>query len=220
MKILIESGYDSFAILESINQEQILIIEEYINGIKGDESNILKGSVYDGCDHFKFRPGHSALLLRLPKIIEEIKSKKKAKNPVNVLNCVADDLLAEKELTEKSNLKKRLMTKILEFIKKNELQINFNEKHISEFFTENNQIKCLVECGFCDKKYTCSFGKYWLVGNFERHLKEHKKNVEDDRSNDPTIDCYEYYADDKGNPIGTPKIIRIQNELRNKEMFR
>lgn len=221
-----ESGYDSFTSLQSIDKEQISAIEEYINIIKLQGSNILNGSIYDGCDNFKFRPGHSALLLRLPTIIEQIKSQIVVKHRVN--DIALNVAIVENE----ENLKTLLIEKITKFIRNSELQINFDQKHISEFFTDKNQVKCRVECCLCNKKYVCSYDKYWLVGNLERHFKTHRTNEENNNYTEENIPLetneiqttinhayvIEYNINQECDAINTPKIIRIRNEHRNPEL--
>lgn len=60
--ILKESGFDTNASLSSINEQSISEIEQYVS----EERTILKGTSYENCDRFKFKPGHKSLIMSIP----------------------------------------------------------------------------------------------------------------------------------------------------------
>lgn len=75
-QILEGCAFDTELSLLAINNEVIMNIEEHVNS----EREILKNTLYENINSFKFKPGHKLFLLQLPnqiKILREIK----AKNP-------------------------------------------------------------------------------------------------------------------------------------------
>lgn len=87
-----------------------------------------------------------------------------------------EKISATNDEQEKNLLKNRLVKKLLNFAEKINLKINLDLNNINNFRKEGEQYKCRITCPICDKTTACSFLKYWLVGNVERHFKNHKQN--------------------------------------------
>lgn len=93
-KILKETGFDSEDALLELNDISISIIEEFVQ----QDRIILKESIYENREPFKFLPGHRVLLLAIPKKINNLKvtKKHKTKQAPNRLqsikkNCTSSD---------------------------------------------------------------------------------------------------------------------------------
>lgn len=162
--IIFEAGFDAESALATINSTSIKNIEEYVN----ENKNILKETVYEHLITndlaFKLKPGHKSIILNLPKSLELYEAKK-----LTGLVPALPNSSTEQEVI----LKKSLVDKITKFAKKCSFDIIFSESSIFEFRQENGGHKCRFECPFCSKKIRCEHRSYWLVSNFEKHLKIH-----------------------------------------------
>lgn len=163
--ILIESGYDNEYALSIIDTKAIGTIEEFVNKNK----HILVGTDYDKQNvNFKLKPGHRAIFLSLPKALAEYEWKK-TKNAKKT-----DD-------EEEEKLKELLVKKLNNFVGKFQFQLNFSVELISEFERQNiGESKCRVRCPVpdCESKYSCQYRKYWIISNFEKHIKNHFAHFE------------------------------------------
>lgn len=70
--ILRKSGYDSALAIESLNDNEIIELETYVNG-REDVIAALKNTVYEKVIPFKFLPGHKALFAALRKKLMNLK---------------------------------------------------------------------------------------------------------------------------------------------------
>lgn len=170
--IIYEAGYDAESALATIDSTAIKNIEEYIN----ENKSILKDTVYEDIivnnSVFKLKPGHKAIILNLPKALENYEEKK----PTNLVQNTSK--VNTEEEKEGEVLKKNLVDKLNKFGKKYLFGFNnFSESSILEFRKENGVYKCRFECPFCEVKYTCTHKSFWLVSNFEAHLKKDFKVV-------------------------------------------
>lgn len=163
-KIIVESGFDSELALTTIDHSSIKSIEDYVN----DNRVILVDTVYEHSIEnnldFKLKPGHKAIILGLPKALQnyELKNKKKR---------------ATKNVDEE-NLKQFLLKKITNFATKCSFDLQFDLNLISEFCQVNEAHKCRFKCPVCPTKIRCEYKKYWLISNLEKHIKNHYRNVE------------------------------------------
>lgn len=160
--IIFESGYDSESAIASINSSSIKSIEDYIN----ENKEILKNSVYEHLVEndlpFKLKPGHKSIILTLPKSLQEYKVKQKSKIEAALPIPPKED-----------ELKKSLVAKLIKFAKKFSYEIEFSESSIHDFCDANTNLTCVVACPFCETRIKCTHKSYWLVSNFEKHLKRH-----------------------------------------------
>lgn len=156
-KIIFESGFDSEYALTTLNPETIKTIEEFIN----ENKNVLKGTVYESVIEsnsvFKLKPGHKAAILSLPKALTDYEAK------------INKNFVSSTE----EKLKQSLLKKITKFARKCSFEINFGVSSIFEFQQRNEVYKCRLKCPLCNILIRCEHKKYWLVSNFEKHLKNH-----------------------------------------------
>lgn len=98
---------------------------------------------------FVFLPGHEALILNLPKDI--------------------DDFLCEtnkvKSIPSIDDLKSSIKEKINNFAHQNNLKISTVKTIITH---ANKKVKCFLKCSFCDTKLSIRFESSWKLSNTER----------------------------------------------------
>lgn len=164
-KILTDSGFDSDSSLSELNSACITDIENYIN----DNKNILTDTEYNNIalenKVFKLKPGHKAAILRLPKLLVQKTTERKAKENTKKQ--------ATNNLTDEQQIKSKLIKKIPKFAGNLDPDIVFEESSILDFNSDGGKISCKFECPICASKIKCTHIKYWLVSNFEAHLKKH-----------------------------------------------
>lgn len=160
-KIIEEAGFDSESSILLLDSQTIKEIELYAN----ENKHILEGTAYSDFIRngkvFKFKPGHKATILNLPKLFQN-KTKEKKRKAGN-----------ENKVESEQILKEKLLKKLVRFAEKLGVQVNFDEENISEFHTEDGKTKCGIACPFCDTKMKCDHRTYWNISNFEKHFKRH-----------------------------------------------
>lgn len=165
--ILRRSGYEHEISLETLNDSKIEKIESFMN----ENKHLLKKTVYDSTQVFKFMPGHRAVIEEIPKKIVELNKYRQRKAESEAENAV---LVSEEQ---KIKLKQSLIDKLIKYAKGLNCVISLQFTDIVEFeYSEKNQsieFKCRVKCPFCDKKYLCVYRTYWSVSNIESHFKNH-----------------------------------------------
>lgn len=174
-KILLETGFESEKIISLIKESDIQSIEDYIN----ENIYILKNTPYEQESNqenykFKFKPGHKLYILSLANCFGSQKSKKTKSKKItnNILNSdVIDEFESEK-------FKVALVNKIANFGLKFGYEFTVDSSSISDFHVIDGKIKCKFACTFCSTLHTCEYQNYWIVSNFERHLKVHFANTE------------------------------------------
>lgn len=172
-KILVHAGFDTKNSLLELNQDSIKQIEDHVN----ENKFLLEGTVYEHILrqnlNFKFKPGHKALIFSLPKLISnKIKSTKKRKVESELETTESDQT---NTTVEKSQLISTLIQKIYRFAEKLSFEVILNETHISDFRQENQKVKCNIKCPVCKNPTQCTYVSYWMISNFQRHLKQHFK---------------------------------------------
>lgn len=160
--IIYEAGYDAESALATINSATITNIEEHVN----ENKQVLKDTVYEDLLlndlPFKLKPGHKAIILNLPKLLEQNESKKLTGLVPAPSNPSRDQIL-----------KDSLVKKIKKFAIKCSFELDCDETSILEFRQENAVHKCRFACPLCSKKINCEHKSYWLISNLEKHLKIH-----------------------------------------------
>lgn len=162
-EILNFCGYDNEHSIVLLNEGSIIEIEEKVNSNKW----LLKHTVYERNDTFKFLIGHKALVLKLPEtinkftktIIEEKKKQKESKEN-NLENSTDEDEFA-----------KLLVDKINNFLKGRKLSIEAKIENIITISKSQKWAK--VKCMYCEHSVKCSFDSVWRTSNLLRHLHTH-----------------------------------------------
>lgn len=190
VKVLIETGFDNAISISELNNDDIKIIEEFV------ETNLKhiveKSGIYDLKEKFVFLPGHRKLILSLPKRLEEFennKKKRKGKSETEQENVTTEEieLLTESEIND---LKDKLLSKLTKSAKNYGLK-EFTEEevhssidvYINHSLVPKNKThqkpsyKCLIKCIECEKEIPCTWNGYWQIGNLDKHLKNHMKNT-------------------------------------------
>lgn len=183
--MLTSAGYDTLASLSELSDDTIKNIEKFHQ----DNRNIIESldccysEYYQSLMVFSFLPGHSAILLGIPKKIEKIKeematntsssSENRTKNPakINISKCSESDV----------DLKSKLINNMLNYITKsstNPVQSDIiGDQSIIDFERGDNSgefvCKCSFQCPFCARKIPVIFKKYWQTSNLGTHLKSH-----------------------------------------------
>lgn len=159
-------------------------IENFINRNPSTAKEIVKGSVYEKYNEFVLLPGHRAILLGLPKKIEQIESEKREKKQKKQRNTTTSSSLDEnKQNRTADNPEKKLQSKLIEKVKNYWVKRGFDlevltTSNISDFQFIGGEYKCSVLCPFCIRKVPCTFKKYWEVSNLNSHLQTHVETVE------------------------------------------
>lgn len=194
--VLKTAGYDSLFLISQINEDDIILIEEYAS----KHPTCLIGTDYcrtedDITEEFelKLKPGHRKFLLKLATIADTIlKSKSTQKNKFkNERNGTAGTHSQSYETSKpssstisikaKRNLEKVLVNKVLRFCQLKSIYIMFDETCISKFKKINNKIKCSVICPICKSSLACVYTTYWNISNLQAHLKAHPKDQVDEK---------------------------------------
>lgn len=166
--ILTACGYDSELAITGLRKEDLETIEREVNENKIILENCKKlgkthKNNHNSNERFVLKPGHKSLILGLPKRFEQFLEAKKNKQRSNAKKKNENEL--------KSKLIKKLKNYMLSF----SFNINFAQSDLSEFVfvQDENCYTCRVKCSFCMKFFPCKFTTYWVVNNFETHLKKH-----------------------------------------------
>lgn len=192
VEILKISVYDSPISIELLDREKLGEIEQFIDTNFGCANDLLKNTVYENKEVFRFLPGHITLLLGLKtyaqKFIETgFKKRKNSKqqdrefirDPSDELDAISEEV--EIPSTDDLNkLKEALITKITNFCRKQNITVDkISNDCVKDDLqviinTNGDQVfKCIFVC-HCEVKIPCIHNKYWQISNIERHLKIHK----------------------------------------------
>lgn len=154
-KILSDTGFDLESTILLIKEDSIESIETYLK----QNVQILVDTPYanftENNRDFKFKPGHKAFILNLPKVLQEKKKK---------IITISD-----------IELKEKLVGKVANFCSKNSVQVTVDTSYITQFQQISGKIKCKFSCPFCESKFCCEYSTYWNVSNLEKHIKSHLK---------------------------------------------
>lgn len=107
-KILFESGYDSELCVENLDEGKLIEVEKFIENSRREileKMTCCFSDVYRTKKPFRFVPGHTILILQLPKVIREYKETVGNLGENQNLEC-ASTLLNELILASKQNFKK------------------------------------------------------------------------------------------------------------------
>lgn len=154
-KILINCGFDNEASIKLINEDTIVLLEDYINKNK---NIFLKKTNYKEDEKFEFSIGHKILILNLPKFLEQIENEKEKEN-----NREEDNVYIQK-----------IVTKLENHVKKFNYDFTVTNQFIENFKKTESGFKCHVKCPVCSALSSCLFKKgLWNTSNFSNHLKNH-----------------------------------------------
>lgn len=184
-QIISSAGFDSERSFLSLNKESISDIEQYIN----ENRQILTGTPYENSNqsiNFKFKPGHKIFLLGIPKALEIYNKKKKEQKSSQTQkiqqnqNSESVNFDTENHTIEANNieqeLKKKLIDKVISFANKCSVTLVIDTNNIIELQVDNTKIKCQIICPICNKQLKCEHSTYWMISNFEKHLRRHFMN--------------------------------------------
>lgn len=173
VNILRASGFDSKAALEIITRETIADIEEYVE----EHRELLRNSVYRDQIPFKLYPGHKAIILGMPKRIEQC---------VRLNNAIAQtppvkrrkmQTLNSAEIEKEIEL---LLKKLQNYSDTLGLAVQFERSDISDFVQASDRFRCRFKCRLCTTVISCFKLNYWMASNALAHLKRHRSNYEID----------------------------------------
>lgn len=186
--ILKKTGYDSPISIELLDGERINEIEIFIESNYGCAHSLLKETIYENKENFKFLPGHLTLLAGLKtyatKFIESGLKKQKSTfaakfNRGRELSTISEEIEVLSPI-ELEILKSGLVKKIGKFCRK----YNINAENISidsvgdcEIIINTNGqsiIKTTFACPVCNTTVPCICNQYWQVSNLEKHIKTHQ----------------------------------------------
>lgn len=187
VKILIESGFDNEISISELCNDDIKIIEEFVES--NLKHSIENSGIYNLNEKFVFLPGHRKLILSLPKRLKEFennKKKRKEKSETEQENVINEEieLLTQSEIND---LKDKLLSKLTKSAKNYGLKEFTEEEVLSSIDVyinhSNNKThqkpsyKCIIKCIECEKQVPCTWNGYWQIGNLDKHLKNHMKNT-------------------------------------------
>lgn len=167
-KILKSSAYNAASNLSTLNDQNVLAIENYINDSGRDVIQTLEccySSVYKQQTRFQFLPGHKSTILSIPKYIDEMNGAKK-KNQLEF-----------KKLLTASELKKMLLNRINQNISNYNNIAKFSEDSITDVqisISDNAMsAKCKINCVECTKIIPVTYTGSWKTSNILRHVRQH-----------------------------------------------
>lgn len=202
VKTLICAGFDNAMSLTGINEEDIILIEQYA----AENCRHLIDLDIDEKGTFKLKPGHRKLVLNLSeKVIKYLEDKTLDKTKDKASKKKLDqskenrthneyeeiELLSKQEITE---LKANLISKLIACARLNGLSIEFTEKEIGDIetyisysrtATNKPSYKCLVKCPFCTKFVPCTHNGHWQTSNLDKHIKKEAKLITNKLANKP-----------------------------------
>lgn len=165
--ILTACGYDSELAIIGLKEKDLETIEKEVDKNK----DILKNSTdyknnYNSPERFVLKPGHKSLILSLPKKFEDFLEEKKKDEQRNN---------PKKNSKNVNELKSELTEKLNNYMLRFSFNVNFTQSDLSKFIflEDKNCYTCGVKCPFCMKVFSCKYSTYWMVSNFEAHLKSH-----------------------------------------------
>lgn len=196
LEILIQSGFDNAFSISELCEEDIKIIEEFVD--KNLKHLIENSGVYKTSERFVFLPGHKKLILSLPNQLKNCKENSANKvekcdktSGTEKLNLTSEQVNTGEEIellneSELNDLKKKLLSKItktaqgigLKPFTENEV-LSSLDVYINHSRALNNKpsYKCSVKCTECEKSVPCTWNGYWQTANLEKHLKSHTKSL-------------------------------------------
>lgn len=160
--ILISAGYDCGPAISIIDEETIGKLEREV------DRNLLKNTIYENEEPFKFRIGHRALILNLPSVIEKLSCEKKKKKEIKIDNELDRDKLHD-----------LLLNKLKKYFISKKINTDITADNIGEINLSENRINCSIKCTICDKRTRCIYDGYWRISNYTNHIVcDHKSSAE------------------------------------------
>lgn len=177
--ILIEAGYDSAAALKTIEKSSIEKIEKIVS----ENLSLLKETqyVHDSGQlktvPFKFKIGHEALILSIPKDLIDYLSKKNIEN-TRKNPAIENEAASE---TDFDVLKESSLNKVKQFFVRKKINLKIDIALLSALTRINNQVKCYLKCPSCDIKVACNFDTCWHISNYYKHIELCKHRIADSK---------------------------------------
>lgn len=196
LNILKNTGYDTPIAIESIDDNVIQLVEEYIELQRNENTAIaklLKNSIYSEIKPFAFLLGHEALLVGLKNKLagfEEQQSLKKVtvisrenleENVASIAAQSSAQLKGTQELDQErlTRLKSELTKKVNNFASKKKIRSSFARDSIvldiGDIEKTKNTLgktiyKCYLKCFVCAIRKPCTYTSHWQISNYECHL--------------------------------------------------
>lgn len=166
VKILRASGFDSKAALTILNHESLVDIEEYVE----ENRALVFNSIYSDKHPFKFFPGHKAIVLDMPRRLEQC-----AVSSTSSSTEMRKKPLTSAEIDQEIDL---LLKKLQNYIDTLHLSIQLTRSDIHDFVQASDRYKCRFTCQLCGTVISCFKANYWIAVNVLAHFKRHKGNYE------------------------------------------
>lgn len=186
VEILKSTGYDSSIAIELLDSEKISEIETFIETNYGCAHSLLKNTVYENSEKFKFLPGHRVLLLGLKTYADKYLNSGLKKKKVNTSGENRELASIREEIEIPSDdeldvLKSCLVQKIVKFCKKKHIDTeNLSNSCVGaalEIIVNKNNVpvyKTVFSCPFCEVKVPCLHNLYWQIANLQKHMQTHE----------------------------------------------
>lgn len=168
INFLVSSGFDTELALISLKESSIDVIESHLN----QNRIFAQATVYEHQQPIKLLPGHKAIILEIPKYVEQLKSNRKGSRKSTKQIDIID---SAQKLDE---IKDKLIVKVSGYISKIQLHLNLiDDCVIGLKYVSNQEYKCHFKCPACQKLISCIFKNYWMISNVQSHLKDHTKEA-------------------------------------------
>lgn len=197
--ILVASGFDCEAALQTLSESIINEIEQEVTNNLNDYKTILENTIYAKIyekpddRNFKFLIGHKAILINIPKTIKDKEASLKKKKSLEKSNKKQIEKKSKKIDLNETDFIQLLSEKIISYYEKKQLadvsSYFFSIACIQEGLTEKKHsfekneanaqenvgasVRLRLKCPFCIKKIWCSYSKRLDFCNLTSHLNTH-----------------------------------------------
>lgn len=198
-KILSIAGIDSIGSLTNIThvnagQSTITDIERYINDHKENMTSMFDDvtccneykNMLQNAQRFEILPGHKAIILNIPSLLESNKTEQKTKK-ISRKNTKSD---------VKSNvaIRQQLLNALMKYHSKTARELNIttadnivNDVNIINFKACDGHVdgqddsscdisrsySCNFVCPYCPTTLSVRYKRFWMTSNIKRHIKRH-----------------------------------------------
>lgn len=179
------AGYDRLNALKLIDEEKIDVIENFLNTNRQyvNDLTCCFSERYKSIEIFKFVPGHKAIILAIPTIIEKMSvAKTQAKTkPSHVTKSTTSSNSASienEEIRSDEEVIGNLISNLSNYLRKCGFEIQdglisgLNIQDFERIFNEDGfTCKCIFSCPFCAKIIPVRYKRFWLSSNITKHFK-------------------------------------------------